>query len=157
PTGRITRFLGVNDDVAGIAKVGPIKRQATSIMTMLRSERTQVHLVTVLEEMPVQETLDAIAELRGSSLPVGEVIVNMVRPQLMSPATVQELGSGSVDADEVSVSLASMGLPGQAADGLIADGQDHLRRQKLQDEQRTLLSAATERITELPMLTDGIE
>src|SRR6185312_5471433 len=31
PTGRITRFLNVNSEVAGLAKVGPIRRQADSI------------------------------------------------------------------------------------------------------------------------------
>ncbi len=28
PTGRITQFLNVNDELAGLAKVGPIKTQA---------------------------------------------------------------------------------------------------------------------------------
>ena len=32
PTGRITRFLGVNEEVAGLAQVGPIRGQADSIM-----------------------------------------------------------------------------------------------------------------------------
>ena len=65
PTGRITRFLNVNSEVAGLAKVGPIRRQADSIMEMMRSSDTRVHLVTVLEEMPVQETIDGIAELKA--------------------------------------------------------------------------------------------
>ena len=62
PTGRITQFLNVNDELAGLAKVGPIKSQADTVMTLFRSPRTAVHLVTVLEEMPVQETADGIAE-----------------------------------------------------------------------------------------------
>ena len=32
-------------------------------MTLLQSTKTAVHLVTVLEEMPVQETADGVAEL----------------------------------------------------------------------------------------------
>ena len=60
PTGRIGRFLNVNAEVAGLAKVGPIRRQADAIMGLLRSPRTAVHLVTLLEEMPVQETQDAV-------------------------------------------------------------------------------------------------
>ena len=43
--------------------------------------QTAVHLVTVLEEMPVQETADGIAELREHGLPVGGVVVNQVRPR----------------------------------------------------------------------------
>ena len=49
-------------------------------MRVLKSPETAVHLVTLLEEMPVQETADGIAELRAAGLPVGAVIVNMVRP-----------------------------------------------------------------------------
>ena len=38
-----------------------------------------MHLVTVLEDMPVQETADGIAELHAAKLPVGGVVVNLVR------------------------------------------------------------------------------
>src|SRR5690606_38781987 len=81
PTGRIAQFLGVNSELAGLARMGPIKTQADKVMALLRSPRTAVHIVTVLEEMPVQETADGIAELRGAGLPVGGVIVNQVRPR----------------------------------------------------------------------------
>src|SRR5918993_594315 len=74
PTGRIAQFLNVNNELAGLAKVGPIRSQADNVMSLLRSSRTAIHLVTVLEEMPVQETGDGIAELRAPGLPVGGVI-----------------------------------------------------------------------------------
>ena len=83
PTGRITRFLEVNAEVAGLAKVGPIRGQADSIMALLSSPQTAVHLVTLLEEMPVQETADAVDELTAAGLPVGGVVVNMVRAPLL--------------------------------------------------------------------------
>lgn len=86
PTGRITRFLGVNDEVAGLAKVGPVHNQAQAVMRVLKSAETAVHLVTLLEEMPVQETVDGVAELRAAGLPVGSVLVNMVRPAVLDPA-----------------------------------------------------------------------
>ena len=79
PTGRIGRFLNVNTEVAGIAKVGPIRNQASSIMRLLKSDVTTVHVVTTLEEMPVQETLDGIDELHEIGLGVGAVLVNQVR------------------------------------------------------------------------------
>ena len=59
PTGRVVRFLNVNHEVAGVAKVGPIRSQADSITAMMQSPQTVVHVVTLLEEMPVQETVDA--------------------------------------------------------------------------------------------------
>ena len=85
PTGRIAQFLNVSNELAGLAKVGPIKSQSDTMMTLFRSAETAVHLVTVLEEMPVQETADGIAELRGVGLPVGGVVVNLVRPQDLPP------------------------------------------------------------------------
>ena len=63
PTGRITRFLGVTAEMAQLASSGPIKTQSDGVMAVLRSPQTAVHLVTLLEDMPVQETADAIAEL----------------------------------------------------------------------------------------------
>src|SRR3954451_12912378 len=63
PTGRISQFLNVNSELAGLAKVGPIRNQADNVMTLLHSDQTVVHLVTVLEDMPVQETTDGIEEL----------------------------------------------------------------------------------------------
>ena len=88
PTGRISQFLNVNSELAGLAKMGPIKRQADNIMTLFHSPRTVVHLVTVLEEMPVQETADGITQLREHGLPVGGVVVNLVRPQDLAGGTL---------------------------------------------------------------------
>jgi anion-transporting ArsA/GET3 family ATPase len=75
PTGRIGRFLNVNHEVAGLAKVGPIRNQADAIMGMLRSDVTRIHLVTLLEEMPVQETLDAVEQLEKLDLRIGSIVV----------------------------------------------------------------------------------
>ncbi|WP_293780659.1 ArsA-related P-loop ATPase [uncultured Aeromicrobium sp.] len=157
PTGRITRFLGVNDDVAGLAKVGPIKNQSLSIMAMMRGPQTKVHLVTLLEEMPVQETLDGIAELRAEGLPVGHVLVNMVRPALVSGTTRKALEDGTVDAAEVSVSLASVSLPPEAAGLLIDAGHAHVQRQDLQNEQARILRTSVDDVLDLPLLSDGID
>ena len=64
PTGRIGRFLNVTAEVAGLARVGPIRTTPTPSEGHPVPE-TAVHFVTLLEEMPVQETLDGIAELSG--------------------------------------------------------------------------------------------
>ncbi|HWB38252.1 MAG TPA: ArsA-related P-loop ATPase, partial [Rugosimonospora sp.] len=63
PTGRIGRFLNVTAEAARLAKIGPIKTQSEGVAAVLRSPVTSVHVVTLLEEMPVQETTDAVAEL----------------------------------------------------------------------------------------------
>jgi Mrp family chromosome partitioning ATPase len=157
PTGRITRFLNVNAEVAGLAKVGPIRRQADSIMQMMRSPQTHVHLVTVLEEMPVQETIDGIAELTSARLPVGHVVLNLVRPSLLSASTRKALQAGSIDAPAVAAALAKASLDESAAPALIADGVAHLERQRLQDDQREILDECGRPLIALPSLSDGID
>ncbi|AWB90977.1 ArsA-related P-loop ATPase [Aeromicrobium chenweiae] len=157
PTGRITRFLNVNSEVAGLAKVGPIRRQADSIMEMMRSPQTHVHLVTVLEEMPVQETIDGIAELTSERLPVGHVILNLVRPSLVSAGTRDALLDGSLTAAQVEASLGRVGLEPSAAPDLIQGGLAHLERQRLQDAQRTILQECGAPLVELPLLGEGVD
>src|SRR4029453_6697593 len=90
PTGRISRFLNVNTEVAGLARMGPIHRHAVSIMRFLKSPSTAVHLVTLLEEMPVQEAADGRAELTANGLHVGAVFVNMVRDPLLPAKEIKQ-------------------------------------------------------------------
>lgn len=157
PTGRITRFLNVNSEVAGLAKVGPIRRQADSIMQMMRAPETRVHLVTVLEEMPVQETVDGIAELASERLPVGHVVLNLVRPPQLTGDSARALADGSLGPDDVATSLASAGLDASAAAALVDGGRAHLERQQLQDAQRAILDDCGRPLVELPLLSDGID
>jgi anion-transporting ArsA/GET3 family ATPase len=96
PTGRIARFLNVNSEVAGLARMGPVRQQADSVMNLLRSRRTAVHLVTLLEEMPVQETIDGVKELIRVDLPVGGVVVNMVREAFLPPDQLAPIAGGGL-------------------------------------------------------------
>ncbi len=89
PTGRIARFLNVNSEVASLARVGPVNRQAESIMRLIRSPQTAVHVTTTLEEMPVQETLDAIGELHALDIPTGAIIVNRAHDPLLPAALLK--------------------------------------------------------------------
>lgn len=104
PTGRIAQFLNVHDAVAGLARVGPIRSQADSIMTVLRSEQTIVHLVTLLEDMPVTETEEAIAALRPTKIVVGSVIANRITPPMLTQADLRAAVRGrlSVSVPELS-------------------------------------------------------
>ncbi|MFJ9598809.1 ArsA family ATPase [Streptomyces althioticus] len=163
PTGRITRFLNVNDEVAGLAKIGPIHNQAQAVMRVLKSPETAVHLVTLLEEMPVQETADGIAELRAARLPVGRVIVNMVRPQVLDAADLELVGSVSRPA--VARSLSSAGLGGARRGGhaerlvepLLAQAEEYAERYTLETEQRAVLAELGVPLHELPLLAEGMD
>ena len=160
PTGRITQFLNVNTEIAGIAKVGPIRNQADSVMAVLRSSRTAVHLTTLLEEMPVQETIDGVAELEDSALPVGGIVVNMMRPGvldgaqldlLMSGAPEQQIARGLAAADLGAVSSPSI------ATALAAEGADHAARLALERAERERLAALNRPVYELPFLSGGVD
>jgi anion-transporting ArsA/GET3 family ATPase len=96
PTGRIAHFLNVHAAVAGLAKVGPIRNQADSIMRLLRSATTVVHLVTLLEDMPVTETEEAAAALRPTQIRIGTVIENMVSPTPLKHDQLQAAATGSI-------------------------------------------------------------
>ncbi|WP_326598250.1 ArsA family ATPase [Streptomyces sp. NBC_01803] len=157
PTGRIARFLGVNDEVAGLARVGPIHNQAQAVMRVLKSAETAVHLVTLLEEMPVQETADGVAELRAAGLPVGSVVVNMVRPPV-APAPLPA-GTAAADRDPLAGALRRAGLRGakSLAGPLLAEGHAYGRRLELEAAQRAELDRLGLPVRELPLLPDGAD
>lgn len=159
PTGRIVQFLNVSDELAGLAKVGPIKSQADTMMTLFRSPRTAVHLVTVLEEMPVQETADGIAELRAAGLPVGGVVVNLVRPRALPEETVALAGAGKLDKEAVRADLERVGVSTTKAlvDGLAAEARDHAERRALEESQRALVQQMGVPTYELERLAGGID
>ncbi len=151
PTGRVTRFLNVNEEVTELTRVGPINRQADSIMSLFRSPATAVHVVTVLEEMPVQETADGIAELTAARLPVGAIVVNQVRPSPLPEPALVAAQSGSVDTEALRAGLVAgdlADLPHMTDDlvdawaaGLRAEVIDHAHRVTLEQEQAERLAA----------------
>jgi anion-transporting ArsA/GET3 family ATPase len=159
PTGRIARFLNVNKEVAGLAKVGPIHKQGDAIMSLMRSDRTRIHLVTVLEEMPVQETGDAIAELRRAGLPVGGVVINLVRRPALDERARAAVADGKAPDDVVRAGLVAAGLDDKpkVISGLLTEAREHAERLTLEAEQRSVVNRLGQPIFELPQLTDGID
>ncbi|MPZ61564.1 MAG: P-loop NTPase [Propionibacteriales bacterium] len=159
PTGRITRFLNVNAAMAGLARGGPISNQANSIMSLLRSPRTAVHLVTVLEEMPVQETQDGIAELSAADLPAGSVIVNLVRKAGMPDDALNLAGNGELPAAGLRDGLAAIGIEptDTIVGGLQRTARDHALRVRLETEQRALVDGLGLPVVELPRLKEDVD
>jgi anion-transporting ArsA/GET3 family ATPase len=159
PTGRITRFLNVNAEMAGLARVGPIRNQADSIMALLRSPRTAVHLVTVLEEMPVQETQDAIEELTRAELPVGSVLVNFVRRTGLTDEALDAAESGDLPDKGLRDGLVDAGIkPTEALVRALQDtAREHAQRVQLEASQRALVEKLDRPVVELPLVPDGID
>jgi anion-transporting ArsA/GET3 family ATPase len=162
PTGRIGRFLNVSTEVSGLAKVGPIKTHSDTVARVIRSPQTAVHFVTTLEEMPVQETLDGIAELReltGDAIRPGGIIVNMARPAMLDGADLAAAADGTLDAGELALGLKAAGIGdnhGLAAE-LMAELREHAQQVLLQDREREELTISGRPLYELPMITDGID
>lgn len=167
PTGRVVRFLNVNSEVAGLAKVGPIRNQADQVMGVIKSRTTTVHLVTLLEEMPVQETVDGFAELRLAGLPTGGVFVNMVREPMLPPDALAEAAAGTLDQAAITKGLVDAGLGPPSgkrtarmnawAAALAVEAAEHAERVALETQERARLRATGRPMIELPYLSDGID
>jgi len=159
PTGRIARFLNVNSEVAGLARMGPVRQQADGVMNLLRSRQTAVHLVTLLEEMPVQETIDAVTELTEVNLPVGSVVVNMVREPLLPPDLLPAIAAGDIDTGELARGLKSAGIDATDSQlsALAGEATDHAGRVMLEQRERELLRELGRPTTELPLLPGGAD
>lgn len=159
PTGRIAQFLNVNSELAGLAKVGPIRTQADAIMTLLRSPRTAVHLTTVLEDMPVQETADGIGELRANDLPVGGVVVNLIRSRELDDVARQQAVAGELPHEQIVKDLDRAGIEPEhtLVEGLMAGAREHAERRALEDEQRERIETLDLPTYDLPRLSEGVD
>ncbi len=160
PTGRVVSFLDVTKAMAELAKVGPIHSQAEGVVSLLHSDETVVHVVTLLADLPVTETLEAIEQLRAADLRPGAVIVNQVRPQWLPDRSVSAAANGRVDAERIRAGLASAGLdlPADVIDGLVAETVDHAVRVHAEGVALARLDAGPDlpRL-ELPTLADGVD
>jgi anion-transporting ArsA/GET3 family ATPase len=159
PTGRIVKFLDVTRAMADLAKVGPIKGQSDGVVRLLHSDDTAVHLVTLLEEMPVRETLEAVADLDGADLRPGAVIVNRVRPPRLPARSVTSAAGGRVDAGRIRSGLLAAGLEldKEIVDGLVAETVEHAIRVQAESRSRAQLAEGDLPALELPEMTDGID
>jgi hypothetical protein len=162
PTGRIGRFLNVTSEVSGLARVGPIRNHADTVQKVIHSPETAVHLVTTLEEMPVQETLDGIAELRGlagGGIQVGGIMINMVRPVELTPGQLSAAAEGSADENEIALALKAAGIDDSVrlAAELAAELTEHALTAMGYELQRRRLDGAGQPCYTLPMISDGID
>ncbi|MEU3272677.1 ArsA-related P-loop ATPase [Saccharomonospora sp. NPDC006951] len=159
PTGRVVKFLDVTKALTDLAKTGPIRAQAEGVVRLLHSGSTAVHLVTLLEEMPVRETLDAVAELDGADLRPGAVLVNRVRPPRLPARSVLAAADGRVDASRVRSGLEAAGLqlPSDTLDGLVEETVEHAIRVAAEQRAREQLTEADLPTLELPELTGGVD
>ena len=159
PTGRIARFLDVTKAVSDLAKGGPVHSQAEGVVKLLHSEQTAIHIVTLLEALPMQETVEAIDELHRMQLPVGSVIVNRTLPVYLQPDDLAKAAEGDIDADAVRADLTRAGVKLNDDDfaGLLTETIQHATRLKARAEAAEQLDEIHVSRLELPNLADGVD
>ena len=138
PTGRIVNFLRAPDATTEMVNVGPIRSQAQSLVDMLLDgRRTHLQLVTLLEEMPVRETVDSVAALRGLGVTLGPVVVNRVLTERFDAEGRKAL-TDDLEPAELAALLTDAGLDvgEDAAAALRQLGYSHLSRLGLQERMR---------------------
>jgi anion-transporting ArsA/GET3 family ATPase len=159
PTGRITRFLDVTKALSDIAKGGPVHSQAEGVVKLLHSEHTAIHLVTLLEALPIQETIESIVELEALELPVGSVIVNRNIPEFLPDDALGPAADGVIDADAVRAGLSHAGIT--MADnefaGLLTETIEHASRIRARSESAAELEDLHVPRLELPTIADGVD
>jgi hypothetical protein len=128
-------------------------------MSVIASEQTAIHLVTLLEEMPVQETLDGVAELEASGLPVGAIFVNMTRPPQLDAAQRVMAIAGQLPRSEIESEISQSGLTAsnRLIDALLMEASDHAERVNLEISELERLEERGLPIFALPLLPGGID
>lgn len=159
PTGRISPFLDVTKALSDIAKGGPVHSQAEGVVRLLHSEQTAIHLVTLLEALPIQETIEAIHDLEKLELPIGSVIVNRNIPLFLPPKDLAKAAEGVIDADAVRAGLTRAGITLNDADfaGLLTETIEHATRIQARRESALELKNVHAPQLELPTIPDGVD
>ncbi len=159
PTGRIARFLDVTKAVSDLAKGGPVHSQSEGVVKVLHSDQTAIHLVTLLEALPIQETLEAIEELAEMELPIGSVIVNRTIPSYLGAADLAKAAEGVIDADSVRSGLEMAGIKLGDNDfaGLLTETIEHATVIATRAEIATQLDTLKVPRLELPAISDGVD
>lgn len=163
PTGRVVTFLNVTQAMSGLAKRGPIHSQAEGVVQLLHSPDTVVHLVTLLEDMPVTETIEGIEQLRREGLPVGSVIVNAVTESPLPADLLAAAAAGELDRAGLVDGLRSGGLlAGRSADevdelvaGLLTQTAEQAERVLDEARCREALEETGMPLLTLPRLVEG--
>jgi anion-transporting ArsA/GET3 family ATPase len=126
-TGHTMTFLSSAGGLLDAARGGPIRSQAADVVELLSDPaRCQVALVTLPEEMPVNEVIEAAYQLEDKvGIALGPIIVNACYPPM------EGLGTEAADA----VRAAGSELDPALVDALEAARRFRLTREALQSEQ----------------------
>ena len=149
-----------------------MRAHADSVARVIRSPLTAVHFVTTLEEMPIQETLDGLAEMRGLGIQVGGIFINKVHPDGLAEAHLKAAAEGRTDEAEIALGLKAAGLADAQtlAAGLAIELAEHARNVALQEQPdrarpacmaaitvNIILACTTRRLDQAERLMQGLD
>jgi anion-transporting ArsA/GET3 family ATPase len=116
-TGHGLGFLKVPRTFTRVARVGPVHARAAWVAEFLEDPvRTAVVLVTTAEELPVTETLEAIADIEGDRVPFAGVIANAVVEPLFDADDAAALEPLRGSGDAAAAAAAARARIARAAD-----------------------------------------
>ncbi|MGH2713414.1 MAG: ArsA family ATPase [Thermoleophilaceae bacterium] len=155
-TGHGIAMLRAPSTYAGVARVGPIRRQARQIDRFLRdASRTGVVVVALPEEMPVNETLDLERRLgEEMGMAIDRAIVNGLYPERFTGAEAKRLREAEPAAGD------GAGPAGQASAALRAALAEHERVRGQRSQLRRLRRGLDAPVATLPFLFEpelGVE
>jgi anion-transporting ArsA/GET3 family ATPase len=92
PTGHVVSQLGAARHLSELVRTGPIHDQAVRVADLLSdSRRTALVLVTIAEEMPVNETIDLARRFADETdLVPAALVVNQLQPDVVGPVDLAE-------------------------------------------------------------------
>ncbi len=146
-TGHALKLFSVARVITETLHVGPMVDKTRQMAAVFADPaRTAAHLVTLPEELPVNETLELMARLRKEqTVHVDHVVVNAVLPRLFDDrarSAFQRLDRGLEGSPE--------GSTDAALDAIVDVGRRRLVREELEARERARFAGCGHAIVEIP-------
>jgi anion-transporting ArsA/GET3 family ATPase len=143
-TGHALKLFSVSRVLTETVRVGPmVDKTRLMAATWSDAARTAVHVVTLPEELPTNETLELLGKLRGDGTAhVGVVVVNQVLPRLFTAPGPADGWPRLLDQ-----------LKGM--DPIAAVGRRRVQREELEAGQRARLAGCGRPLVEIPHLQES--
>ncbi|MDQ4144950.1 MAG: ArsA family ATPase [Actinomycetota bacterium] len=157
--GHMLTFFSAPEGLADAVRVGPVRRQSSWLVDMLKDpKRSRVHLVTLPEEMPVAETLETSEALTNKlGMNQGALFANSVYSPLFSEEEERQLENldGSRHFENMLIEARGVNLPldGDELRALIGYARFLTSRRRIQKEHlKQLRKGAGQPVLDLPFL-----
>jgi hypothetical protein len=103
--------------------------------------------------------VDVIGDLRTAGMPIGGVVVNQVREEILTRRTLTAAARSSISREDVAADLKRVKVPSIDAvvDGLLAEARDHAERVALEREEAKVIAGLRRPTYRLPSLPEGVD